>query len=151
MQDPNKKPQKTTKLIRELSDLVTYCKSVAFQDFQYSSENRKQINAKGKLYIRNERVYLLISVKRLLTHQLTFCFSIEKFWEMCSFSENVARRLAQTFPEEFVNYNKSFLSRIYPAGKRLDSSNFNPQEMWDCGCQIGKNIYIVEREFVVNL
>lgn len=99
MKDPNKKPKKTTKLIRELSDLVTYCKSVAFQDFQYSSEN-------------------------------------QKFWEMCSFSENVARRLAQTFPEEFVNYNKSFLSRIYPAGKRLDSSNFNPQEMWDCGCQM---------------
>ncbi|PFX30571.1 Inactive phospholipase C-like protein 1 [Stylophora pistillata] len=99
VKDPNQKTKRTTKLARELSDLVTCCKSVAFQDFQYSSEN-------------------------------------QKFWEMCSFSENVARRLAQTFPEEFVNYNKSFLSRIYPAGKRVDSSNYNPQEMWDCGCQI---------------
>lgn len=57
---------------------------------------------------------------------------------MCSFSENVARRLTQTFPEEFVNYNKTFLSRVYPAGKRVDSSNYNPQEMWNCGCQLGK-------------
>lgn len=57
---------------------------------------------------------------------------------MCSFSENVARRLTQAFPEEFVNYNKTFLSRVYPAGKRVDSSNYNPQEMWNCGCQLGK-------------
>ena len=57
---------------------------------------------------------------------------------MCSFSENVARRLTQNFPEELVNYNKSFLSRIYPSGKRVDSSNYNPQEMWNCGCQMGK-------------
>ena len=57
---------------------------------------------------------------------------------MCSFSENVARRLTQNFPEEFVNYNKSFLSRVYPAGKRVDSSNYHPQEMWNCGCQIGE-------------
>ncbi|XP_068708108.1 inactive phospholipase C-like protein 1 [Montipora foliosa] len=99
VKDPNKKPKKTIKLARELSDLVTYCKAVAFQDFQYSSEN-------------------------------------QKCWEMCSFSENVARRLTQTFPEEFVNHNKSFLSRVYPAGKRVDSSNYHPQEMWNCGCQM---------------
>ncbi|XP_067055342.1 inactive phospholipase C-like protein 1 [Acropora muricata] len=99
VKDPNKKPKKTIKLARELSDLVTYCKSVAFQDFHHSSEN-------------------------------------QKYWEMCSFSENVARRLTQNFPEELVNYNKSFLSRIYPSGKRVDSSNYNPQEMWNCGCQM---------------
>lgn len=66
------------------------------------------------------------------------CYLLEKYWEMCSFSENVARRLTQNFPEELVNYNKSFLSRIYPSGKRVDSSNYNPQEMWNCGCQMGK-------------
>ena len=65
-------------------------------------------------------------------------FSLEKCWEMCSFSENVARRLTQSYPEEFVNYNKCFLSRVYPAGKRVDSSNYNPQEMWNCGCQMGE-------------
>ena len=43
---------------------------------------------------------------------------VERCWEMCSFSENVARRLTQILPEEFVNYNKSFLSRVYPASER---------------------------------
>lgn len=35
------KPKKKIKLARELSDLVTYCKSVAFHDFLQSAENRK--------------------------------------------------------------------------------------------------------------
>ena len=73
---------------------------------------------------------------------LYFLFNLEKCWELCSFSENVARRLTQTFPEEFVNYNKSFLSRVYPAGKRVDSSNYHPQEMWNCGCQLGELLEI---------
>ena len=77
-------------------------------------------------------------VKAFLYIDTLFLFTLEKCWEMCSFSENVARRLTQTFPEEFVNHNKTFLSRVYPAGKRVDSSNYNPQEMWNCGCQLGK-------------
>ena len=43
---------------------------------------------------------------------------------------------------EFVNHNARQLSRIYPSGMRTDSSNFNPQDMWGVGCQIGKDIYL---------
>lgn len=60
----------------------------------------------------------------------------QNYWEMCSFGETVAKRLCQNVPEDFISYNKRFLSRIYPAGKRVDSSNFNPQEFWNCGCQL---------------
>ncbi|XP_032219310.2 inactive phospholipase C-like protein 2 isoform X2 [Nematostella vectensis] len=97
--DANKNPRKTTKLARELSDLVSLCKSVTFQDFQYSADN-------------------------------------QKFWELCSLNEALARRLGNAYPEEFVNYNKRCLSRIYPSGKRVGSSNYNPQDMWNCGCQL---------------
>lgn len=38
---------------------------------------------------------------------------------------------------EFVHHNSRQLSRVYPSGFRTDSSNFNPQEMWNAGCQIG--------------
>ena len=30
---------------------------------------------------------------------------------------------------------------MYPAGKRVGSSNFNPQDMWNCGCQMGELYY----------
>lgn len=38
----------------------------------------------------------------------------------------------------FVRYNAQQLSRIYPAGLKMNSSNFNPQEMWNAGCQLGE-------------
>ena len=38
----------------------------------------------------------------------------------------------------FMMYNKRQLSRIYPSGRRVDSSNYNPVDMWNSGCQIGE-------------
>jgi len=45
--------------------------------------------------------------------------------------------MANTCPEDFVNHNKRFLSRVYPNRMRVDSSNYNPQDLWNCGCQLG--------------
>uniref|UniRef100_A0A8B9KHP3 Phosphoinositide phospholipase C n=1 Tax=Astyanax mexicanus TaxID=7994 RepID=A0A8B9KHP3_ASTMX len=36
----------------------------------------------------------------------------------------------------FVRHNSRQLSRIYPSGQRLQSSNYDPQDMWNAGCQI---------------
>lgn len=38
----------------------------------------------------------------------------------------------------FVRYNARHLSRIYPLGLKMNSANYNPQEMWNAGCQLGK-------------
>ena len=65
-------------------------------------------------------------------------FIPEKYYELCSFSESMALKLANNFSEEYVSHNKKFLSRIYPNGMRVDSSNYNPQDLWNCGCQIGE-------------
>lgn len=60
----------------------------------------------------------------------------QKPWELCSFHESLAVRLASENPGDFVNHNKHFLSRVYPNPMRIDSSNMNPQDLWKCGCQI---------------
>lgn len=39
---------------------------------------------------------------------------------------------------DFVQHNQKFLSRIYPAGSRTSSSNYNPQEFWNVGSQLGE-------------
>ena len=62
----------------------------------------------------------------------------ERYYDMCSLSESAALKLANASPEEFVNHNKRFLSRIYPNSMRVDSSNYNPQDLWNCGCQLGE-------------
>ncbi|KAM4835888.1 inactive phospholipase C-like protein 1 isoform 1-T1 [Thomomys bottae] len=57
-------------------------------------------------------------------------------WEVCSFSESGASRLASECPEDLVSHNKRFLSRVRPSAARADSSNLNPQDFWNCGCQL---------------
>ncbi|XP_047456940.1 1-phosphatidylinositol 4,5-bisphosphate phosphodiesterase delta-4 [Mugil cephalus] len=100
-EDPpaEKKDGKKSKLSRELSDLVVYCKSVHFHGFDHARSHAK-------------------------------CY------EISSFSESKAKKLAKEAGADFVQYNTRQLSRIYPGGLRTDSSNYNPQEMWNVGCQI---------------
>lgn len=55
---------------------------------------------------------------------------------MSSFSESTGLGYLKQCAPEFVNYNKRQLSRIYPKGARVDSSNFLPQIFWNAGCQM---------------
>ncbi|KAJ8308701.1 hypothetical protein KUTeg_013575 [Tegillarca granosa] len=57
-------------------------------------------------------------------------------YEISSFVETQAATLLKEYPVEFVNYNKRQLSRVYPRGTRVDSSNFLPQIFWNAGCQL---------------
>ncbi|XP_078591084.1 1-phosphatidylinositol 4,5-bisphosphate phosphodiesterase beta-1-like isoform X5 [Branchiostoma floridae x Branchiostoma japonicum] len=57
-------------------------------------------------------------------------------FEISSFVETAALASLKEFPVEFVNYNKRQLSRIYPRGTRMDSSNYIPQVFWNAGCQL---------------
>ena len=57
-------------------------------------------------------------------------------FECSSFAETEATRLLKEHPIDFVNYNKRQLSRVYPKGTRVDSSNYTPQMYWNAGCQL---------------
>ncbi|XP_042367844.1 1-phosphatidylinositol 4,5-bisphosphate phosphodiesterase beta-3 [Plectropomus leopardus] len=59
-----------------------------------------------------------------------------KFFEMSSFVETKGMDTLKSSPIEFVEYNKNQLSRIYPKGTRVDSSNYMPQLFWNVGCQM---------------
>ncbi|XP_037611942.1 1-phosphatidylinositol 4,5-bisphosphate phosphodiesterase delta-3-A-like isoform X2 [Sebastes umbrosus] len=56
--------------------------------------------------------------------------------DMSSFAESEALRHVKDSGMSFVRHNSHQLSRIYPSGQRLQSSNYNPQEMWNGGCQV---------------
>ncbi|MCP9264754.1 Phosphoinositide phospholipase C [Dirofilaria immitis] len=56
--------------------------------------------------------------------------------EMFSMNESRAYELVKQNPIEFVNHNKRQITRVYPKGKRVDSSNFWPIKFWNCGCQM---------------
>ena len=53
-----------------------------------------------------------------------------------SFKEGRARKIAQKQAGEWLAHNSQCLSRVYPAAKRQDSSNFSAQlccDLWDAG------------------
>lgn len=56
---------------------------------------------------------------------------------MHSFSENKIRSLCrQKLSQHLTIYNRTHMSRSYPAGSRVDSSNYNPLLAWSTGCQM---------------
>jgi len=59
-----------------------------------------------------------------------------KPWEMSSFVETKVTKFTLKSPVPFVEYNSRQLSRIYPKGMRVDSSNYDPWPSWNHGCQI---------------
>ncbi|XP_078089298.1 1-phosphatidylinositol 4,5-bisphosphate phosphodiesterase beta-2-like [Mustelus asterias] len=61
---------------------------------------------------------------------------INKSYIISSFTETKALDLLIKFPIDFVEYNKRQMSRIYPKGTRVDSSNYMPHVFWNAGCQM---------------
>ncbi|CAH1793119.1 unnamed protein product, partial [Owenia fusiformis] len=57
-------------------------------------------------------------------------------FNMSSFNESTGLGYLKNEADKFVNYNKRQLSRIYPKGGRVDSSNYMPQIFWNAGCQM---------------
>ncbi|XP_021047066.1 1-phosphatidylinositol 4,5-bisphosphate phosphodiesterase zeta-1 isoform X2 [Mus pahari] len=53
-----------------------------------------------------------------------------------SIGESRARKLSKLRVHEFIFHTASFITRVYPKLMRADSSNFNPQEFWNVGCQM---------------
>ncbi|KFV11355.1 1-phosphatidylinositol 4,5-bisphosphate phosphodiesterase zeta-1, partial [Tauraco erythrolophus] len=62
--------------------------------------------------------------------------SNQKCYENNSIGETRARKFVKHSAEEFVSHTSRFLTRIYPKGTRTNSSNYNPQEFWNVGCQL---------------
>ena len=56
------------------------------------------------------------------------------YTEIRSFVEN--KTPAKSKSKEFLKYNRKALSRIYPKGQRMDSSNYDPYPLWLCGCHM---------------
>ena len=64
---------------------------------------------------------------------------------MSSFGEPRTEALTKKQGGAWVAYNRGQFSRVYPAGWRVDSSNYDPVPAWCCGCQIVALNYQVSR------
>ncbi|KAM4614356.1 1-phosphatidylinositol 4,5-bisphosphate phosphodiesterase gamma-2 isoform 1-T2 [Discoglossus pictus] len=73
------------------------------------------------------------------------------FREIRSFVENKAESLARQKPNELLRYNRRALTRVYPKGPRVDSSNYDPLRLWQCGGQmVALNYQTPDRYMQIN-
>ncbi|XP_028286873.1 1-phosphatidylinositol 4,5-bisphosphate phosphodiesterase gamma-2 [Parambassis ranga] len=61
-------------------------------------------------------------------------FDSYSYKEVRSFVENKLPGKSRT--KDFLQYNRKALSRIYPKGQRVESSNYDPYPMWVLGCHM---------------
>ncbi|KAL8222270.1 UNVERIFIED_CONTAM: 1-phosphatidylinositol 4,5-bisphosphate phosphodiesterase zeta-1 [Gekko kuhli] len=61
----------------------------------------------------------------------------QKFYENNSIGETKGQKLVLKMAKNFVLHTCRFITRIYPKGTRTGSSNYDPQEFWSVGCQMG--------------
>ncbi|KAM9753206.1 1-phosphatidylinositol 4,5-bisphosphate phosphodiesterase gamma-2 [Menidia menidia] len=61
-------------------------------------------------------------------------FENYSYKEIRSFGENKTPGKSRT--KDFLQYNRKALSRIYPKGQRVESSNYDPYPLWMVGCHM---------------
>ncbi|KAM6162632.1 1-phosphatidylinositol 4,5-bisphosphate phosphodiesterase zeta-1 [Erethizon dorsatum] len=79
---------------------------------------------------------LVIYTKAEKFRSFQYSRQYQQFNENNSIGETRARKLSKLRVDEFLFHTRKFITRIYPKATRADSSNFNPQEFWNIGCQM---------------
>ncbi|XP_061446455.1 1-phosphatidylinositol 4,5-bisphosphate phosphodiesterase delta-3 isoform X2 [Rhineura floridana] len=101
-----------------------------------SIQEIKPLPAKDAVQISQELSDVVVYCQAVPFKSLSQALHHQQPTEMSSFSERKARKLIKESGNHFVRYNARHLSRIYPLGLKMNSSNYNPQEMWNAGCQL---------------
>uniref|UniRef100_A0A2K5SDN7 Phosphoinositide phospholipase C n=1 Tax=Cebus imitator TaxID=2715852 RepID=A0A2K5SDN7_CEBIM len=137
-------PQEQNLQSKDKKKVVTcplFCPSICCQITAQATTISKPVSLllsqqKPKLILCPALSSLVIYLKSVSFRSFTHSKEHYRFYEISSFSETKAKRLIKEAGNEFVQHNAWQLSRVYPSGLRTDSSNYNPQELWNAGCQM---------------
>uniref|UniRef100_A0A3B4WH43 Phosphoinositide phospholipase C n=1 Tax=Seriola lalandi dorsalis TaxID=1841481 RepID=A0A3B4WH43_SERLL len=114
---------------------ATFASEAAAADDTDVTEEDDKVGKK-KLKLAKELSDMVIYCKSVHFHGFDDARTNQSFYEMSSFKEGKAVGLAEESANAYIRHNVDKLSRIYPAGSRTDSSNYNPVPLWNAGCQI---------------
>ncbi|NXW51143.1 PLCZ1 phosphodiesterase, partial [Nyctiprogne leucopyga] len=105
------------------------------------SEYRPSHTPRKKAKVKKIKIALALSDLVIYTKSEKFVsfehsLANQKCYENNSIGEVRARKFIKHSANEFVSHTSRFITRIYPKGTRTTSSNYNPQEFWNVGCQM---------------
>ncbi|NWH79248.1 PLCZ1 phosphodiesterase, partial [Piaya cayana] len=105
------------------------------------SSHRSSPPPRKKSKIKKKKIAIALSDLVIYTKSERFVsfehsLSNQKCYENNSIAEVRARKFVKHSAKEFISHTSRFITRIYPKGTRTASSNYNPQEFWNVGCQM---------------
>lgn len=103
---------------------------------EYETEQKEKSKEKNKLKLAKELSDMVIYCKSVHFNGFDEARKDLSFYEISSFKEGQAVKLATESANAYIRHNVDKLSRIYPAGSRINSSNYSPVPLWNAGCQI---------------
>uniref|UniRef100_A0A8C4IGB2 1-phosphatidylinositol 4,5-bisphosphate phosphodiesterase n=1 Tax=Dicentrarchus labrax TaxID=13489 RepID=A0A8C4IGB2_DICLA len=137
---------------KKLSEQVSNTYSDSSSVCEPSSPSAGTGTAGSEAFATEEMSNLVIYIQPVKFNSFEASKKINRSYQMSSFVETKALEQLTKSPVEFVEYNKLQLSRIYPKGTRVDSSNYNPQLFWNAGCQlVALNFQTIDLSMQLNL
>ncbi|XP_053401760.1 1-phosphatidylinositol 4,5-bisphosphate phosphodiesterase gamma-1-like isoform X4 [Mercenaria mercenaria] len=114
----------------DMRDWIDNIKMCA-ENLQDQQQNMKQLERRNQI---------AQEFSDLIVYCIAVQFNLERagtYNEMSSFQETKAENMCtKSKAKSFLAYNRRQLSRVYPKGSRIDSTNYNPIPMWNCGSQL---------------
>ncbi|KAG0321243.1 Phospholipase C [Podila horticola] len=122
----------------QAQEYSTDTESESERESENDSDSAKQpkSKSKSKKKIRIARALSDITIYCQSRHFPGFTHDGCQPYKIISFSERVSLRLGKQNLQEYINMNKSHLVRVYPAGFRINSTNYDPHHHWAAGCQV---------------
>eukprot|EP01017_Pseudomicrothorax_dubius_P031520 TRINITY_DN4039_c0_g2_i1.p1 TRINITY_DN4039_c0_g2~~TRINITY_DN4039_c0_g2_i1.p1 ORF type:complete len:771 (+),score=146.87 TRINITY_DN4039_c0_g2_i1:282-2594(+) len=93
-------------------------------------ENVKE-NAKEKEKVHNDLMNLITMFGDKFNIE-----GLPYIWCIASLDEEKIQKALKTYEHRLIEYHAKYLTRVYPKGSRIDSSNYNPIDSWVAGAQM---------------
>lgn len=90
----------------------------------------KDVSQYHHLFNKNHNFHLI------RIHFTNVLILTDKFHEMISLVEGVSNKHNEINKLNYQKFTKTNMTRIYPSGSRINSSNYSPLEHWDSGAQM---------------
>ncbi|XP_074028891.1 1-phosphatidylinositol 4,5-bisphosphate phosphodiesterase epsilon-1 isoform X2 [Leptinotarsa decemlineata] len=156
----DKLKKKSSQISKELSDMVIYVQAIKFRGLNTISPSSsvKQRQKAITCSVSSSATSGISSASNISSGTTSesdttiFESEIQKprpnvnlpCYQCSSINENTAKKLCRKQPLALIAHTQTQLMRTYPAGMRIDSSNFNPVIFWSFGIQMSALNYQTE-------